>query len=102
MIRPSGDNHHISITDYCLLTLQNYFATPLLKSEKLVDVSVSLHTNLLIGEQAHQDQLRVWRRIQNLPKIIIRQGQFLNVRVISNHNFYLTANNFSIYQQIGS
>jgi len=85
VIRPSRDDYREARSDRRPNTIKNRLTGPLLYAKELVE-RVHLHPNLLLGLQRHDDELAVLCRVKHPAKLIILDGETLDVLYKAFHN----------------
>jgi hypothetical protein len=75
---PSGRDHDSSRPERRAEAVEHRFTGALLDPEELIEL-VDLGADLLPGLQAHEDELAVLRRIEDLPELGVLDGERLDV-----------------------
>lgn len=72
--------HYVAIVDFRRLAVDPNFSLPFFDAEELIGAGVHFLANLLTRLQGHEDELKVFARIQHTPEIQIIICQFFDVR----------------------
>jgi hypothetical protein len=77
---PCGDDDNVAGQDFAALFAQERFAFPLNEAEDLVRTLVNLNADLPARCDVHQDELGMFRCIENSAKVGVFLGEFGYVR----------------------
>src|SRR3989344_4512433 len=91
------DNDAIAVADLVFGAVYDDLALAFLETEELIAALVRFESDLFIGQKRHQDQLAVFRRIEHLAEILVRERQlfdiplvaFFHKRVVMNYSFII-------------
>jgi hypothetical protein len=78
--RPGGDDDNVAGYDFATLFAQERFTFPFNEAEDLVRILVNLRADLPTGRDVHQNELDMFRCIENTAKVGIFPGEFGDVR----------------------
>ena len=85
VIRPSRDDDREARSDRRPNAIENRLTGPLLHAKELVE-RVDFRPDLFLGLQRHDDELAVLRRVKHPAKLVILDGEILDVLHKAFHN----------------
>src|SRR5450759_2924753 len=85
VIRPSRDENGEARADHRANTIENGLARPFLHAKELIEL-VHFHPDLLLGLQRHDNELTVPGRVKHPAKLVIPDGDTLDILYKAFHN----------------
>lgn len=83
----SRDDKSVPVANEVFFPVENNLCFTAFNSEKLVNLRMHLHPDVLVGLQTHHDQLGVGTGEEHLAEKIIGERYLFNIAAVAGHNF---------------